>query len=216
MTRRVRNRGMSETEAARRRAMIFSNGRKESAQWRWKGKPSVELNVNWPRQWDYAGVAREIRYTSDKIMPENPQGEVEEYIHDTAIGQGLESGSSTFRRAEPFVEVYTPRGACDFGDPANVSEINRRSHAKNGAPRFPTDLAFLAECDGWSICPPNVRAPCGPSKAIEAIVKDCMLCCSPEGDMLVIFDMRDKRGGVSVATVWVGPSLVVGKDGLDD
>lgn len=213
--RRARNRGsMSEREAAHRRAMIFSNGRAESAQWPWPGKRDVELSdIDWPRQWEYCGVAREIRYTSDKIMPvDNPTGQVEEYLHDTAIGQGLSNGPHTFRRLEPFVEVYAPRGNCPVGEPANVVEINRKSFAKGNQPRFPEHLAFLAQCDGWSISPPGVRAPCGPKKAYEAIIRDCILCCSPEGDMLVIVDLAERE----IVSVWVGPTLSVGQEGIDD
>lgn len=209
----IANRG--QAEAAFDRWLVFANGKEKSDQWPWGDDTRVELpNFKWPTKWDYAGVIREIRYTSDKVMPENPEGEHEEYIHDFASEERRKHPEEyKFRRLEPFVEVFTPAGRCEYGDPATLDEINRKTYRTGHQARFPAELTFLAQCDGWSVCPPGVRCPCGPTKAVEAHVKNCILCCSPEGDMLVVIDLG--RAG-QVAMVAVGPSLEVIADGITD
>lgn len=210
---RIANKGAAQ--AAFDRWLIFSNGKEKSDQWPWGDNTRVELpTFKWPTKWDYAGVIREIRYTSDKVMPENPSGDLEEYIHDFA-SEELRKHPTTYsaRRLEPFVEVFTPAGRCPYGDPATLNEINRKSFRAGKAARFPDELAFLAKCDGWSVSPPGVLPTCGPSKAVEAHVKNCLLCASPEGDMLVVIDLG--RAG-QVAMVAYGPTLKVEESGIDD
>lgn len=210
---RTRNRGSAGQDAFDR-WLIFSNGKEKSAFWPWGEHTRIELpSFEWPRVWDYAGVIREIRYASDKCMPENPSGDNEEYIHDF-LPEEIRKRPQVYkaRRLEPFVEVFTPRGECQFAEPATLDEIARKA-VYRGEPRFPKEIAFLGQCDGWSLCPPGVRCPCGPSKAVEAEVKGCILCCSPEGDMLVVLDGLRRW---KVAAVMVGPKLTVGRDGISD
>lgn len=199
---RRQNRSTSEAQRAARRWAIFSNGREGSRQWPWGEDLRVELPAfEWPTRWDYLGAAREVLYTSDKIMPENPEGNVIGYHHQ-------------FTRAEPMVEVFAPRGLFPFGEDVLTREIRRSTFAKGKGPQFPGELAFLAKLDGLSVSPPGIRAPCSQEKAKAVLEEDCeraILCASPEGDMLVALDGDDE---FNVALVWVGPTLRVGSDGI--
>lgn len=196
------NRAAGEAARAARRWAIFSNGKEQSKQWPWGADTRIELPAfEWPTKWDYLGAAREVLYTSDKIMPENPEGKTIGYHHE-------------FTRAEPMVEVFAPEGLFPFGEDVLTREIRRQTFVKGKGPQFPGELAFLAKLDGLSVSPPGIRAPCSPAKAKAILEENCrhsILCASPEGDMLVALDGDDE---FNVAIVWVGPTLRVGPDGI--
>lgn len=189
--------------AARERWLVFANGKEKSEFWPWGDDLAVDLpKFEWPRKWQWAGTAREIRYTSDKIMPdENPSGSVIAYQHD-------------FRRVEPFVDVYYPAYEdVDFAEECLLRDVMRRSHEKNGAPRFPEELAFLAKVDGWTLAPPDESPTCSLKKCMEAKTENCVLCASPEGDLLAVLDGEE---GFRVKAVFVGPTLKVEEEGVSD
>lgn len=200
--RRANRSSPSEAARAARRWSIFSNGREGSAQWPWGDELRIELPAfTWPTRWEYVGAAREVLYTSDKIMPENPEGKTIPYHH-------------TFTRSEPMVEVFAPEGLFSFAEPVLTREIARNAFRKGQGPQFPGELAFLAKLDGLSVCPPGVRAPCSDAKAKAVVEENCrhsILCASAEGDMLIALD-GDRKFQPSL--VWVGPTLRCGKDGI--
>jgi hypothetical protein len=186
---------------ARDRWLIFSNGLEQSRFWPWGTDLTVELETfDWPSEWDRAGIAREIRYDSDKMLPDKHDDSVVPYLHD-------------FRRLPPYVDVFVPRGMGEqSAEPVERASLTRRSF-EEGRPRFPTQLAFLAKCTGWSMCPPGRGRACRLDHAVEAHLQNCVLMASPEGDMLVVLDGDDRY---KCAAVMLGPTLVVERDGIDD
>lgn len=198
---RIANKG--SVSAARERWLVFANGREKSEFWPWGDDLAIDLpQFEWPRKWKWAGTAREIRYTSDKIMPtENPSGAIVPYQHD-------------FRKLEPFVDVFVPEYEdLDFAKECLLRDIERRSQEEGGEPRFPKELSFLAKVDGWTLAPPDEVATCSLKKCFEAKTENCVLCASPEGDMLAVLDGEE---GFRVKAVFVGLTLKVGNEGVDD
>jgi len=199
---RTANKG--SVSAAKERWLVFANGREKSEFWPWGNDLAVDLpKFEWPRKWKWIGNAREIRYTSDKIMPrENPSGSIVAYQHDFN------------RLIEPFVDVYVPAYEdLDYAKACLLREIERRSQKEEGKPQFPEELSFLAKADGWTVSPPDASPACSLAKCYEAKANNCVLCASPEGDLLAVLDGEE---GFRVKAVFVGPTLKVEDSGIDD
>lgn len=212
----------SSLAAARERWRIFGNGREVSEFWPWPGKDNVDLTAfNWPTRWSYVGVSREIRYTSDKIMPdENPAGDIEYYQHAFTVPKGGD-GHGIFETAPGLgVEIFVPEGQRVDGDtfphePTLLRDIERRVFYESGGvqPRFPSALTFLAKADGWTFAPIDQKPNCRLEKCYEVTVENCILGCSPEGDFLAVLDGDN---GFRCRAIWIGETLAVGTDGIDD
>jgi hypothetical protein len=185
---------------ARKRWLVFSNGLERSTFWPF-AELTARVDPQWPERWEHIGVAREIRYDSDKMLPDKRDDDIVPYMHD-------------FRRKEPFVRVYQPVGGrADFGEPVATTSIRRRSMAK-GRPRFPRNqIAFLAPVEGYSVSPPDESPLCTLANACEAHLTDCYVFASPEGDMLIVLD-RSREW--SLVSIFVGPTLRVEREGISD
>lgn len=181
--------------AAQHRWLIFSNGLERSCFWPFDDIGTELRDFRWPKAWEYGGIALEIRYDSDKMLPDKHDDSIVGYMHE------FESGK---------VGVYYPKGIIDFGQPC--PGIPRRKGRG-----MPASMAFLARAEGWALAPPGVAwrryEDFDLDEAVEAHCDDTILMASPEGDMLIVLDGENDW---CPKAVFVGPGLVVERDGIDD